>query len=103
MYFLLTYNLVSDYIQRREAYRDEHIKLALAAADRGELLLGGALTEPSDGAVLLFKGSSTEVAEQFAKEDPYVKNGLVINWQVRSWSVVLGAGVPPQNTCSLNE
>jgi hypothetical protein len=97
MYFLLTYDLVSDYMERREAFRDDHIKLALSAVERGELLLGGALTDPSDGAVLLFTGNSAEVAEKFAKQDPYVKNGLVDNWKVRSWSIVLGAGVSPQS------
>ncbi|KPZ67647.1 MULTISPECIES: YciI-like protein [unclassified Shewanella] len=97
MYFLLTYDVVSDYISRRETYRDEHIKLALSAVERGELLLGGALTEPSDGAVLLFKGSSPDIAEKFAKQDPYVLNGLVKNWKVRAWSIVLGAGVSPDD------
>jgi len=95
MYFLLTYDLVSDYMERREAFRNEHIKLALSAVERGELLLGGALTDPSDGAVLLFTGNSTEVAEKFAKQDPYVQNGLVVDWKVRPWSIVLGAGISP--------
>ena len=97
MYFLLTYDLVSDYMERREAFRDDHIKLALSAVEQGELLLGGSLTEPSDGAVLLFTGNSAEVAEKFAEQDPYVQNGLVDHWKVRSWSIVLGAGVSPQN------
>ncbi|WNC72360.1 YciI-like protein [Thalassotalea psychrophila] len=97
MYFLLTYDVVSDYIERRTEFRDAHIKLALSAVDRGELRLGGALTEPNDGAVLLFEGDSPDVAESFAKRDPYVLNGLVKNWQVRSWSIIIGAGVSPQN------
>jgi uncharacterized protein YciI len=96
MYFLLTYNLVSDYMERRDSFRDEHINLALSAVDRGELLLGGALSEPSDTAVLLFTGKSSEVAEKFAQKDPYVLNGLVDDWKVRPWSIVLGAGVSPQ-------
>ncbi|WOH35932.1 YciI-like protein [Thalassotalea fonticola] len=97
MYFLLTYEVVPDYLERRVEFRDAHIKLALSAVNRGELRLGGALTEPNDGAVLLFEGNSPEVAENFAKHDPYVLNGLVKSWQVRSWSIVLGAGVAPHN------
>ena len=96
IFFLLTYDLVSGHMERREAFRDDHIKLALSAVDRGELLLGGALPESSDGAVLLFTGNSAEVAEKFAKQNPYVQNGLVDNWKVRPWSIVLGAGVSPQ-------
>ena len=97
MYYLLSYDVVPDYMVRREAFRDAHIELALSAVSRGELLLGGALTEPSDGAVLLFQGNSPQVAENFAKQDPYILNGLVKSWQVRAWSIVLGAGVSPQN------
>jgi uncharacterized protein YciI len=97
MYFLLSYDVVSDYMVRREAFRNAHLASALSAVERGELLLGGPLTEPSDGAVLLFQGHSPEVAENFAKQDPYVLNGLVESWQVRSWSIVLGAGVSPQD------
>ncbi|NQZ23605.1 MAG: YciI family protein [Colwellia sp.] len=97
MYFLLTYKLVPDYMMRREAFRDVHLKLALSAVDRGELVLGGPLTEPCDQALLLFQGNSSQVAENFAKQDPYVLNGLVENWQVRSWSIVLGAGLSPHS------
>lgn len=96
MYFLLTYNLVPDYMVRREAFRDVHLKLALSAVDRGELVLGGPLTESCDEAILLFHGKSSQVAENFTKEDPYVLNGLVESWQVRTWSIVLGAGISPQ-------
>ena len=57
---------------------------------RGELLLGGALANPADGAVLLFTGDSPEVAEKFAQADPYVANGLVKRWYVREWTTVVG-------------
>ena len=26
----------------------------------------------------------------FARSDPYVRNGLVTRWEVRSWTVVIG-------------
>ena len=32
----------------------------------------------------------TAVAERFARNDPYVVNGLVAKWRVRSWNVVVG-------------
>jgi uncharacterized protein YciI len=92
MHYLLMYDLVSDYLERRAAYRDEHMKLAWAAAGRGELLLGGALTEPTDTAVLLFQGDSPAVAEAFAQADPYVLCGLVTRWRVREWTTVVGEG-----------
>ncbi len=58
--------------------------------ERGELVIAGALADPPDGAVLVFKGNGGEVAEQFAKQDPYVINGLITEWKVRPWTVVIG-------------
>jgi hypothetical protein len=44
-----------------------------------------------DGALLVFRAPSISVVEEFARNDPYVKSGLVTEWTVRSWSVVVGA------------
>ena len=90
MYFILFYDTVDDYLTQRAPYRDEHLALGRAALERGELVMGGALAEPADGAVLVFKGDSAEVAERFAHSDPYVANGLIRSWRVRPWTVVLG-------------
>lgn len=90
MHYLLMYDLVPDYLERRGEYRDEHLKLAWAAVERGELLLAGALAEPTDGAVLLFDGKSPAAAEAFARADPYVRSGLVASWRVRAWTTVVG-------------
>ncbi|TKC90323.1 hypothetical protein FAZ69_09305 [Trinickia terrae] len=90
MHYLLMYDLASDYLERRAQYRAEHLALAWAAVERGELLLAGALADPVDGAVLLFQGESTAAAEAFAANDPYVRNGLVTNWKIRPWTTVVG-------------
>ena len=90
MHYLLFYEIVDDYLERRVQYRDEHLSKAWAASDGGELLLGGALIQPTDAAVLLFQGDSPEVAERFARADPYVINGLVKRWYVREWKTVAG-------------
>lgn len=89
-HFLLIYDLAPDYLERRSAFRADHIGLAKAAADRGELLLGGALADPADRALLLFTGEGPEAAEAFARADPYVAQGLVRHWQVRAWTTVAG-------------
>ncbi len=90
MHFMLIYDLASDYLERRPAFRDEHLRLAWQSVDRGELLLGGALSDPVDVAFLLFQGHSPEAAEAFAGADPYVRNGLVRSWRVRPWNTVVG-------------
>lgn len=89
-YYLLCYDVVADYVERRARYRAEHLELAQVSVARGELLLGGALADPVDGAVLLFRGESPAAAEAFAHADPYVKSGLVTGWRVRRWVTVVG-------------
>jgi len=91
MHYLLFYELGEDYMSRRGEFRNAHLELAWAASGRGELLLGGALANPVDLAVVLFKGDSPQVAEQFARADPYVTNGIVKRWYVREWTTVAGA------------
>lgn len=85
---LLLYDVVDDYVERRVPLRTEHLGLAQAALDRGELVAAGAL-EPADGAVLVFRSSAA--AEAFVDADPYVRSGIVTAWRVRKWNVVVGS------------
>ncbi len=95
-HFLLMYELADDYLERRVTFREAHLKQAWDAAANDALVLGGALTDPVDTALLLFKGETPEAAEAFARTDPYVINGLVKSWKVREWMTVVGdqAGNP---------
>ena len=90
MHYLLFYEVGEDYVSRRAEFRDAHLEKAWQASERGELVLGGALSNPIDGAVLLFRGDSAEVAEKFARADPYVTSGAVKRWHVREWTTVAG-------------
>ena len=91
MHYLLIYELAPDYLERRGAFRTEHLQLAWDAQQRGEIVIAGALADPADTAVLLFTGDSPDAAERFARADPYVTNGLVKSWRVRQWTTVVGA------------
>ena len=91
MHVILLYDLVEDYLSRRAALRQEHLDLARQSLARNELVLAGALADPVDQAVLIFRGESTETAAAFARADPYVKKGLVKSWRVRKWTTVIGA------------
>jgi uncharacterized protein YciI len=90
VHYLLMYELAPDYLTRRGEFRNEHLKLAWEAEQRGEIVIAGALADPADTAVLLFTGDSPEAAERFAKADPYVTQGLVKSWRVRPWTTVVG-------------
>jgi uncharacterized protein len=90
VHYLLMYEFAPDYMSRRTEFRNEHLALAWQAQERGEVVLGGALADPPDMGLLLFRCESSGPAERFAQADPYVKNGLVTRWQVRKWTTVVG-------------
>jgi uncharacterized protein YciI len=90
MHYVLQYNFVEGYMERRAPLRNTHLTLAWEAKNRGELVLAGAFAEPADGAMFIFDADSPGVAERFAKADPYVTNGLVREWRVRPWTTVIG-------------
>ena len=89
MHHLLFYDFAPDYLERRPAFRDEHLALAWQAHERGELLLAGALADPVDTGLLLFCADAA-TAEAFARADPYVRNGLATRWHVRPGTTVVG-------------
>ena len=89
MHLVLEYTLAEDYLERRAALRAEHLALARAAHERGELLMAGALPDPYDRALLVWT-APREVVERFAESDPYVVQGLVTGWTIRQWDVVVG-------------
>jgi len=91
MHYLMFYDFAPDYLERRGAFRAAHLALAWHAHERGELVLGGALAEPADQGVLLFRADTPAVAERFAAADPYVLNGIVVRWRVRPWTTVVGS------------
>lgn len=99
-YYLLEYVLVEDYLARRASLRESHLALAREANRRGDLVLAGALTEPPDRAVLIWRTADRAVVERFADGDPYVRNGLVASWTIRPWNVVIG-GEPDTATLPL--
>ena len=90
MHYILFYKTIDDYVKKRAPYRDEHLQLARQAHDKGELVMAGAFADPADGAVFIFKGDGPAPAENFARNDPYLRNGLITDWHIRSWTVAIG-------------
>ncbi|OFW22524.1 MAG: hypothetical protein A3H97_06400 [Acidobacteria bacterium RIFCSPLOWO2_02_FULL_65_29] len=91
MHYVLLYDVVDDMVTKRAPYREEHLRLIREGHARGEIVMAGAVGDPVDGALLIFRADSPQVAERFAAADPYVKQGLVIRWKVKPWTVVAGA------------
>ncbi len=90
MHYVLFYDYVSDYLERRDVLRDAHVALVRGAIERGEIFIGGAFADPADGAMIVFSAETPEVATAFAQADPYVREGLVTRWWVREWTTVVG-------------
>ncbi|MCW8817801.1 MAG: YciI-like protein [Ignavibacteriaceae bacterium] len=89
-YYVLIYHYIDDYMTRRGQFREEHLKLANASNQRGEMILAGAFSDPPDKALLIFHVADKSIIEEFIKNDPYVNNGLVTKWEIRPWTVVIG-------------
>jgi uncharacterized protein YciI len=96
-YFVLSYEVVDDFVNKRTPFRPAHLKEVRDAHERGELVMAGALGEPAE-AMLIFRTNDRSAAENFATNDPYVKSGIVKKWTIRPWTVVVGqdpAETPP--------
>ena len=92
-YYILKYKLADNYLQDRGQYRAEHLGMAKEVSENGKLVLGGAMDEPADEAILIFRSKDEKVATAFAENDPYVKNGLIKEWTVRKWNAVIGSKI----------
>ncbi len=90
-HYVLMYHVVDNFVERRTPYREDHLRLVRDAHQHGDLLLAGALGDPVDRALLVFRADRGTV-EAFARNDPYVRGGLVRRWEVQPWAVVVGPG-----------
>jgi len=88
-YYLLFYHTVDGYVEKRAPFRNDHLRLVREAHGRGELIMAGALADPVDQAVLVFRAPDTKVIEEFVRNDPYVQHGLITQWEIRAWTVVV--------------
>jgi uncharacterized protein YciI len=93
VYYILFYDVVDDYINRRAPFREEHLRLVTEVAEKGLLVLGGAFNNPVDGAAIVFKTDEPSIIKDFINNDPYVKNGLITDWKIREWTVVIGSAM----------
>ena len=94
-YYAVFYEVVDDFVARRSEFREEHLRGVSESYARGELILGGALTEPADRALLVFHVHEKQIVESFIHNDPYVVNGLVKKSEIRPWNVVTGDEAAP--------
>jgi uncharacterized protein len=86
--FVLFYESSADVLETAPAHFAAHSARYEVFHARGELLMIGTFADAvRDGAMAVF--ATREAAEEFAKDDPFVLNGVVRSWQVRGWNEAL--------------
>jgi uncharacterized protein YciI len=93
-YFALLYDVVDGFAEKRTPFREAHLTLVRGTHTRGEIFMAGAIGDPPRGALLVFRSATADVAEKFARNDPYVLQGLVTGWRVLPWHVVVEPPAP---------
>jgi uncharacterized protein YciI len=88
-YQLLLYDYVDDIVTLRAPHREAHLAAISDAQSSGHVLLAGAFGDPPSGAAFVFTGVDAEHVAAFARSDPYVRAGLVRDWRVEPYNVVV--------------
>lgn len=87
-YAVLVYEYVTDILDRRGPYRDEHLALLARGHEAGDVVMGGATGDPVTGGLVVFR--TAEAAAAFVEADPYGANGLVVRHRIEPYTVVTG-------------
>jgi len=87
--FALKYIYVANMMEKRIPVRPAHLEFTKSFVDNKILIAGGALVPEVEEGLLIFKGTREQV-EDFAKNDPYVKEGLIVKYSVHEWAVAVG-------------
>lgn len=87
---ILQYDYVADVVEKRKPFRDAHLAFIGKYVQQGNVIMGGAYGNPPTGALILFRNLSADEVEQFAKQDPYVVNGIVTKHSVQPYMAVAG-------------
>lgn len=81
--YVLQYESAADVRTKAAAHFAAHKARWNEFLDQGTLLMIGTFTD-LEGSMAVF--STREAAEEFARSDPFVLNGVVSSWRVREWN-----------------
>lgn len=88
MKYVLFYESADDVASKAPAHFPAHSARLAEFHAGGTLLMVGTFANPQDeGSMAIL--TTREAAEEFAKGDPFVLNGVVRDWQIREWDEVL--------------
>ena len=89
MKYVLIYDSADDVAQTAPVHFAAHRARWKDFQANGTLLLIGPYSDQS-GALAVF--TTRAAAEEFARSDPFVLNGVVRAWSVKEWAEALGGG-----------
>jgi uncharacterized protein len=85
--YVLLYTAADDVLTNAPPHFPAHRARLDEFHARGTLLAVGTFGNPQDeGSMAIF--TTRESAEEFARDDPFVVNGVVSAWEVREWNQV---------------
>ncbi|HWJ85141.1 MAG TPA: YciI family protein [Cellulomonas sp.] len=90
---MTTYAVRYTYDERadvRDVVRPEHRAYLAGLADVGNLLGSGPYADGAPGALLVFAFPDRESLDAALAADPFIREGIVANVDVREWHLVLG-------------
>jgi uncharacterized protein YciI len=87
--FILQYKYVENMVEKRKSCRELHLKFAQDYLEKGLIVSAGAFIPDLEGALFIFKSTKSEI-ENFVQSDPYFINGLVPDYSIKEWNVVIG-------------
>jgi uncharacterized protein YciI len=86
--YVLLYESADDVASRAPAHFPAHsARLQEFHADGSLLMVGAFADAQADGSMAVF--TTREAAEAFAREDPFVLNGVVRDWRILEWNEIL--------------
>ncbi|GAA1300972.1 hypothetical protein Psi02_28000 [Planotetraspora silvatica] len=89
MKYVMFYDSGDDVASKAPAHFPAHRARLDDFHAQGTLLMVGTFGDPqNEGSMAVF--TTREAAEEFAREDPFVLNGVVRNWYVREWNEIFG-------------
>jgi uncharacterized protein len=85
MKYVLLYESADDVLAKVPAHMPAHVARGQEFHARGSLIAYGPFGDPqNEGSMAVF--TSRAAAEEFARGDPFVVNGVVRAWQIREWN-----------------
>lgn len=86
---VLFYESDDDVMSKAPDVYPAHVERVEEFRARGDLLLVGTFADvQADGSMAVF--TTTAAAEEFARDDPFVREGVVRHWRVKEWLEVTG-------------